>query len=502
MDEESSIYKTTEDEKDKEKEDIKDKEKIKYQTYFYPFHEKLNNINDLQTKIQNKYSDNNIQNNFKNTQSRLAQQPSKAQIYHYEKTIHDLSIKIEDLNSEIQKLNLQIDKSKAIIDGQKIEIKIMKEKLEKENNINQELSDKFLKGEEIIQELKDLNQKIVNNNKIKFETLNKEINEKEKIINSINQQIKAKDETIKYYTINNNLSQKYTNNFKEELEKEKKINKNLEQKIEQLNKQIDNLYVQNQSEGSLLLEIEHLKDDNIRLIQILKSMKQAEDLEILSTDTSSIKNIKIYEKNNKFNKNNNRNNILLNEAYCCGIKLKQKFGLDISNTILKNFVVELNRIWQDKYEKDIKEVKKNYQKELDSFHSQNKTQIINSVNSSNTVNNSSNIISSRYQIKNNNSNYIKNINNNNDYEKGCFWMIEKCDEEINDLDKNLKELFNEYEEKINNSLNGTNEDNFEYYFRTVNNCVKWFFSALNSMIKDTKNKINDWKNEIKKKCES
>ena len=30
MDEESSIYKTTEDEKDKEKEDIKDKEKIKY----------------------------------------------------------------------------------------------------------------------------------------------------------------------------------------------------------------------------------------------------------------------------------------------------------------------------------------------------------------------------------------------------------------------------------------------------------------------------------------
>ena len=484
MEEESSIYKSIEAEKTKENSN----ENIKLRNYF--------SINQENTNIENK-------NKNKNNISRLSQQPSKAQIYHYEKTIHDLSIKISDLNSQNEKLHLQIDKSKAIIDSFQNEIKILKDQLINQTDNNQNLLDKISHNELMIEELKDLNQKLINNNKIKFETLNKEINEKEEIINNINQQIKAKDETIKYYTINNNLSQRYSNNYKNELENQKIINKNLEQKISQLNAQIDNLYIQNQSEGSLLLQIENLKDDNIRLIQMLKSMKQAEDLEPLYIDSSSIKNIKIY-------KNNNKNNLLLNEALAYGIKLKQKFGLDISNTILKNFVAGMNQIWQDKYERDIKEIKRNYQKELDSFHSKpqniskNQTQIINSISSDNisvnsiNYNNNSNNIG---KINNSKNNYMKNIINNNDYEKGCFWMIEKCDEEMNDLNNNIVELFQEYEEKLKKSLNDNNEDNFDYYFKIVNNCVKWFFSTLKSMINDLKNKMNDWENEIRKKCD-
>jgi hypothetical protein len=367
------------------------------------------------------------------------------------------------------------------------------------------LLQKNAENEQIIQELKDLNQKMVNNSKIKFETLNKEINEKEKIIKTKNQQIKAKDETIKYCSINNNLSKKFSNNFKNELEKEKMINKNLEQKIEQLNKQIDSLYIQNQSEGSLLLEIERLKDDNIRLLQMLKALKHTEDLEILSTEASTIKNIKAFD-NKKQNKNYSNNSKLLNEAYCCGLKLKQKFGFEMSNTVLKNFVVGINRIWQDKYEKDIKEIKNNYQKQLDSFYSQtpinNKPQTIKNMSSGNTSINSLN-----NNINNNNDSklYIRNINfinNNNEYEKGCFWMISRCDEEFNDLNKNIEELFQEYEEKLNNSFNSFNGDNVEYHLRILNNCVKWFFSALKSMLNNTKNKISDWKNEIKNKCDS
>ena len=265
------------------------------------------------------------------------------------------------------------------------------------------------------------------------------------------------------------------------------------------------MYIENQSEGGLLLEIERLKDDNIRLIQMMKSMKQAEDIESLNTDTNSIKNIKIY-------KNNIKNNLMLNEAFSYGIKLKQKFGLDMSNTILKNFVAGINRIWQEKYEKDIKEIKKNYQKELDFLYSQsqsqklskNQTQIINNINSNNLSGNTSinniNNNSDSNSIKNN-IYFIKNIQNNDDYEKRCFWMIGRCQEEMNELDTNLNELFQEYEEKLNNSLNGSNSDNIEYYSRVINNCVKWFFSTLKSMINDLKNKMNDWENEIRKKCD-
>ena len=473
METESSIYKSVEEEKSKEK-----TEPNQYKTYF-PLQEN-NNIN-----------------------SRLTQIPSKAQIYYYEKNNHDLSNTIIDLNTKIEKLLLQQEKSKAIIDSHQTEIKILKEQLLNQTNNNQNLSDEIANNELMIDELRDLNKKLINTNKIKLDTLNNELNEKETVINDISKKIKEKDEIIKYYTVNNSLSQKYINNFKTELNNEKIKNKNLEQKIAQLNSQIDNLYIQNQSEGSLLLQIEQLKDDNIRLIQMLKSMKQAENIESLYSDNSSIRNIKIY-------KNNNKNNAMLNEAFNYGIKLKQKFGLDISNTILKNFVAGLNAIWQEKYNKDIKEIKKNYQKVIDSINSQslskNDTQIINNLKSDNMSvnslsNNMSNCNSNKKEMNDDGKNY-KNLINNYEYEKGCFWMIERCKEEMNNLEKNLNELFQEYEQKLNNSLNDYNKDNNEYYSRVVNNCVKWFFSTLKSMLNDTNNKLNDWGIEIKKKCES
>ena len=176
MEEESSVYKSTEEE------NLKAINESKFQNYFYPLYERKNIKNDnIQNIIQNKF---NAQNKI--NQSRLGQEPSKAQVYHYEKTIYDLSIKIEDLNSNIEKLHLEQDKSKAIIDGQKNEIKILKEQLLNQANKDKELSEKNMENEQIILELKDLNQKMVNNSKIKFETLSKEINEKEKIINKIN----------------------------------------------------------------------------------------------------------------------------------------------------------------------------------------------------------------------------------------------------------------------------------------------------------------------------
>ena len=225
-----------------------------------------------------------------------------------------------------------------------------------------------------------------------------------------------------------------------------------------------------------MLEIEKLKNDNIRLIQMLKAMKQAEDLESLNTNSSStLKNIKIYEKKSEKNR---KNNLLLNEVYKYSIQLKQKFGLDISNEYLKNFIAGINGIWQDKYEKDIKQIKINLRKELDSY--QNQLIAKNGINK--------NI--------NENDNFI----NNKEYEKGCLWMAERCDEEMNELENNFQELLLEFENKVKNAEKEENEGE-EYYLRLINNCVKWFFSTLKSMIIDIKNKIENWKDEIKKKCE-
>lgn len=51
----------------------------------------------------------------------------------------------------------------------------------------------------------------------------------------------------------------------------KKEKTELENKIRTLESKLDDFYVNRKSEAALLLEIEHLKDDNIRLLKMLKT---------------------------------------------------------------------------------------------------------------------------------------------------------------------------------------------------------------------------------------
>ena len=449
-----------------------------------------NIVNNIQEDSKNTEQSNikNIKNNINNVltknniQLQLSQNPSKAQIYHYEKTIHDLTLQNESLTSRIEKLLLQLEKSSALIDSHKTENNILKSQLINQTNNAKNLEEKNKEKDKEINELKSLNEKIVKTHEIKFESLHKEISEKGKKIKTLKEQLKAKEESLKYFTINDTLEKKFQSNYKNDFDQEKNKNKKLQEKIKQLNQQIDALYIQNQSESLLNLEIEKLKNDNIRLIQMLKAMKHAENIESLNTGSSSvIKNIKILEK--KGEKNNNKKNILLNEVYNYSIQLKQKFGLDISNEYLKNLCSGINLIWQDKYENDMKQIKKNIRNELDGYQNQ----IMNNKNKTNMMNNN---------IFNNDNNKL-----NKEYEKGCLWMAERCDEEINLLDNNFEELLIEYDNKIKNAEKEQTE-NGEYFIRLINNCIKWFFSTLKCMIIDIRNKIDNWKNEIKKKCDS
>jgi len=83
--------------------------------------------------------------------------------------------------------------------------------------------------------------------------------------------MKAKDETIKFYSVNNDYAVKNNNIFKNENDQLKNEKDELSDKIRQLERQLDDMYVSRKSESAMLLEIEHLKDDNIRLLQMLKT---------------------------------------------------------------------------------------------------------------------------------------------------------------------------------------------------------------------------------------
>jgi chromosome segregation ATPase len=129
---------------------------------------------------------------------------------------------------------------------------------------------------------KNLNEKC----RTKFEILNKELEEKDSQLDKFFSQIKAKDETIKFYSVNNEQVVRHQSVYKDEIDKAKAEKDELQKKIRELERNIDELYVNRKSEAAMAVEIEHLKDDNVRLLQLLKTTNEYKDFAYLSEDVS------------------------------------------------------------------------------------------------------------------------------------------------------------------------------------------------------------------------
>ena len=324
---------------------------------------------------------------------------SRMKAHEYESKIQELLEKIEVLESRLRLAGEQKVKVVTQLKNFEDENELLKDQISRQNNTNKKLNIDKANFEKQIQELQISNKSINDKAKKKFEILNKELEEKETEMDKLNQQLKSKDETIKNFTINNELTQKYSNTFKEELQQQKQLNKKQSDKISELEKQIDLLYTQRQSEGSLLLEIQHLKEDNNRLLQMLKSTNEFKDFAYLSetvpggirfikgtapkrkgatntgintsstqnpnTSTSSSTNRKSSLTNNNSIKDSlNNENWVPSEAYSFAVQFKNKYNLDLNENILNTLLISLNKIWQEREKKQINRLKAQYQSEI------------------------------------------------------------------------------------------------------------------------------------------
>jgi hypothetical protein len=189
--------------------------------------------------------------------------------------------------------------------------------------------------------------------------LNKELEEKDNQLSKVISQTKAKDETIKYYSVNNEQIIRYQNQYKEDLENTKKEKSQLEDKIRQLEKQIDELYINRKSEAAMSLEIEHLKEDNVRLLQLLKTTNEFKDFAYLADDVSggiryvkstidqNIKKSKSMRTKDRlhFEKVTPRNDLnwVPMEAYNYAFEFRDKNNLELSDMLLEELLFSVNR---------------------------------------------------------------------------------------------------------------------------------------------------------------
>jgi hypothetical protein len=304
----------------------------------------------------------------------------------YEKKIQDLSETITILENKLKSTHEQKLKIVQRLKDIEEDSQQMRDQIARQASHNQKLNDEISKLNSKINELSQNNRNINEKCKTKFEILNKELEEKDNQLDKILSQVKAKDETIKYYSVNNEQIIRSQNTYKEELESWKQMNKSAEDKIRNLEKTIDELYVNRKSESALLLEIEHLKDDNVRLLQMLKSTEEFKDFAYLAETVSggikfingnntqrsksankinSHKNVKECEKQKNIKSDPfNGDNWVPADAFNCAYEFRDKYNIEMSETLINDLLASLNKIWRDREKKQIARLKTKYQNEI------------------------------------------------------------------------------------------------------------------------------------------
>ena len=484
----------------------------------------------------------------------------------YEKKIQELLEKNDILETRLKVIGEQKYKLVSKLKNSEEENDILKDQIIKQNNNNKQLNSDNEKYQKEIIELKTSNKELNEKAKDKIESINKELEDKQKQLDNLTQKLKAKDETIKYFTVNNESSQKNTNTIREELEYEKKINQKHQDKISELEKKIDQMYLQRQSEGTLLLEIQHLKDDNMRLLQMLKTTEEFKNFAYLNeTIPGGVKLIKDNEEQKKITSaaSNNKlkekslipknqeilkdsQNLVPNEAIDFAFQFKNKYNVELNDNLINELVTSLNKIYKIREKKEINKIKHKYQSEItdlrrklamksgyDEFISQKtisklkkdlkktKDNLKDNIVLNNKLKNSPagmDLIDNALKVASNFENTKKIFENeianlkqklrdkdeqfsgsHEQYNQGILWMISRSYEEINSLEKNVNELFGDYEERVKNSNLITEQNELmDYNMRIINNSVKWFFNSLKQMIIDIRDKFSNWKLDAQK----
>ena len=378
--------------------------------------------------------------------------------YHnYEKTIQNLLEKIDVLENKLKTKGK--DKIKLIYAYKNLdnESNFYKKENEQLNKNIEILKNKNIELEKKLDSIQSENEQIINNYRIKFDLLSKENEEKSEENSNLLKKIENLQETNNILSINSNISQRFNEKQNLENEKYKLLSESQNKIIIKLQKEIDDLYKNKQTESNLLLENENLKKDNIRLIEMLKSTNEYSEFSYLNfTNKNGIRFVEkpkldIRKKRDMFEQmkmkeeiKNNKKNWVPNEALYLIQDYNKKYNLNLNDKIIDDLLGSLNYFFKKEEKKRLNLIKIKYQKDLLD-------------------------IKKKYDIKDINFNIDDNDNLNND---------------DNNLDKKLKYVEEQKQtEKIKNKVKKIQKKDLE---------LKNSINQSNNIIKNDKNSAKNF----------
>jgi len=146
--------------------------------------------------------------------------------------------------------------------------------------------------------------------------------------------------------------------------KEKMI-KELEGEIRQLENQIDNLYIDRKVEGTALLQLEHLRADNERLVGLLKENKKTRKFaEFFEDSGGAIGLPSEFSYGRMLDKKGIKQNWIPQEAYKLAQDTLHKNKGRLDEAKINALISGLNQIWKERLRNQITRIKQNYMIEI------------------------------------------------------------------------------------------------------------------------------------------
>ena len=338
----------------------------------------------------------------------------------------EYELKIQELLEivDIQERKIKEDNEKRA----KLLHKIKEDEIEKEN-FEQKVD--FLNNDRLDQtkDIVSLNEKLLELNKKskfqneqtkqRFDVLTNEIKEKDFVVDGLKNKIESKNMALQTAIVNKDYTSFDNKKLYEDNIRVKENNNKLQDRINELELKLDDFYLSRKSESALLLEINHLKDDNIRLLNMLKTTDEFKDFAYLAEDcTGGIRYIKsdslysdqvigkgkcgcssksdnksssfsfnkpLYPKSQdvpfnklpsscrikecvakKIEENTKFNNLnwIPIEAFSTTKLLSSKYKLNIDDVIANELLYKLNLIWKERESKLIQRISNKYQTEI------------------------------------------------------------------------------------------------------------------------------------------
>ena len=213
--------------------------------------------------------------------------------------------------------------------------------------------------------------------KVQIQQYQNEIDIREMEINRVKKFVEEKDRELEHLQTQFNMEHDRLTDIEEELEMKAGENNRLRKQCADLEKAMQDLYCSRKGNGSLQIELDSLKQDNERLLGLLKETTEYGDMDddqiqncamratMIAGNTSTVskKSNKSTSESTaqggpKSGKDAKNNDWIPTQAVRAILQIRDQFNSNMNETCISQILYELNSIWREIMRKENNAIKK------------------------------------------------------------------------------------------------------------------------------------------------